>query len=135
MRIVLGLLLVAHATIHLGYVSPAPPRTAGGPEWPFVMSRSPLVTWLGVGQGPVQALGIGLVCLTVVGLVGAALAAIGFVVPQAWWPYLAVTGSAASLAVLMLFFHPWLLVGVGIDLGLLYMALIAGWTPLEVGIP
>ena len=135
MRIVLGLFLIGHALIHAGYISPAPPKTAGGPEWPFVMARSWLVSGVGIGPELVRALGTALVILAVVTLVGAGLASIGVVVPHAWWPQLAVSGAVASLAVLVLFFHPWLLLGIAIDLGLLYLVLVANWNPLEVGIP
>jgi hypothetical protein len=134
-RFVIGLVLIGHALVHAGYISPAPPRTADGPEWPFVLSRSWLVTNLGLSPEIVRALGIALVMLTLVTLLGAGLASIGLVVPQAWWPQLAVSGAVASLAVLVLFFHPWLLLGVAIDLGLLYLVLVANWSPLEVGIP
>jgi hypothetical protein len=135
LRIVVGLILVGHALVHLFYLSPASPRTADGPEWPFVLSRSWLVTKLGLNPEIVRALGVALVMLTLVTLVLAGLASIGLVVPQAWWPQLAVSGAVASLAVLVLFFHPWLLLGVAIDLGLLYLVLVANWSPLEVGIP
>ena len=40
MRYVLGLFLLGHALIHFSYLAPAPPQTAGGPEWPFAMSKS-----------------------------------------------------------------------------------------------
>jgi hypothetical protein len=135
MRIVLGLFLIGHALIHAGYLSPAPPKTADGPEWPFVMAKSWLVTGLGIGPEVVRVLGTALVILTLVTLIGAGLASIGLVVPNAWWPQLAVSGAVASLAVLLLFFHPWLLLGVAIDLGLLYLVLLANWSPVEVGIP
>jgi hypothetical protein len=135
MRILLGLLLIGHALIHAGYISPAPPRTAYGPEWPFAMSKSWLIPSLGVSPEIVRTVGIALVLLTLVTLVGAGLAAIGLVIPQAWWPQLAVSGAVTSLAILLLFFHPWLLLGMAIDLGLLYLVLIANWSPAEVGIP
>jgi hypothetical protein len=30
---------------------------------------------------------------------------------------------------LLLFFHPWLVLGIAIDLGLLWAVLVADWTP------
>ena len=44
MKLALAGFLVVHALIHASFLTPAPPRTAGGPEWPFEMSRSWLVT-------------------------------------------------------------------------------------------
>jgi hypothetical protein len=135
LKIMLGLLLIGHALIHGAYLAPAPPRTADGPEWPFAMSRSWLVTGLGIGPEVVRVLGAALIGLTLVTLLGAGLSAMGLLIPEGWWTQLAVSGAVASLAVLLLFFHPWLLLGVAIDLALLYLALVATWSPAELGIP
>ncbi len=43
-----------------------------------------------------------------------------------WWPLLAVAGSIASLVVLVLGFHPWLALGVAIDLAII-AAVAAQW--------
>ena len=48
MKFMLAAFLAAHALIHLSYLSPAPPRTADGPAWPFDVAQSWLVTQLGV---------------------------------------------------------------------------------------
>jgi hypothetical protein len=34
---------------------------------------------------------------------------------------------------LVLFFHPWLVAGVGIDLALLWAVVVADWTPASLG--
>jgi hypothetical protein len=129
MRYLLGLFLVGHALIHFGYLSPTPPRTAGGPEWPFEMSRSWLVTNLNVSAELVRPIGVLLVVAAVVALVGAGLATARIIVPHEWWPALIVVGASSSLAMLALFFHPWLLIGVAIDAILLYLVFVAGWNP------
>jgi hypothetical protein len=129
MRIVLGLFLVGHALVHLGYLSPVPPQSAGGPEWPFEMSKSWLVTNVGFSADLVRPIGTVLVAITVVLLLGAGLATLRFVVPHEWWQALVLTGAVASLITLALFFHPWLLFGVAIDAALLYLVLINGWDP------
>jgi hypothetical protein len=129
MRIVLGLFLVGHALIHFSYLSPAPPRTAGGPEWPFEMSKSWLVTNVGLGADLVRPIGTVLVAITVLLLLGAGLATLRVVVPHEWWQALVLAGAIASLTTLALFFHPWLLLGVAIDAALLYLVLINGWDP------
>jgi hypothetical protein len=129
MRIVLGLFLMGHALIHFGYLSPGPPRTAGGPEWPFEMSKSWLVTNVGFSADLIRPIGTVLVAITVVVLLGAGLATLRVVVPHEWWQALVLTGAVASLITLALFFHPWLLLGVAIDAVLLYLVLINGWDP------
>jgi hypothetical protein len=125
-KLLIGGFLLAHGLIHLSYLSPAPPRTAGGPEWPFEMARSWLVTGVGLEAGAARALGTALALAAAILLAGAALATVGWIVPGAWWPALAVGGAVASLATLVLFFHPWLVLGLAIDALVLWWALLAG---------
>jgi len=132
MKLVLAAFLAAHALIHASYLTPAPLRTAGGPEWPFELTRSWLVTALQLDPALARMLGIGLAGSTVAILVAAALATAGWIVPSQLWPALIVAGSACSLLTLALFFHPWLQLGVGIDIALLW-AVLAGWQPFALG--
>ena len=57
MKLLFGVFLIAHALIHVSYLTPPPPRTAGGPEWPFELTRSWLVTGLGIDPGVVRSAG------------------------------------------------------------------------------
>jgi hypothetical protein len=127
-RLLLTGFLLAHALIHLGFISPAPRATAGGPAWPFVMDRSWVLAPLGLGPDTARVLGTALVALTIAGFAVAALVALGILPGALWAPSVAV-GAGASMAVLVLFFHPWLILGVGIDLGLLWVVLVANWEP------
>ena len=127
------LLLVGHALVHLLYVVPQPPRAEGAAEWPFAIEKSWLVTNLGVTVEFMQPVAVLLLTITVAALVGAGLAAIDLLVPAGWWPALVVTGAAASLLLLTLFFHPWLVIGVAIDVALLYLVLVNGWDPFAAG--
>jgi hypothetical protein len=127
MKLLVAAFLVAHALIHASYLAPAPPRTAGGPEWPFEMTRSWLVSALQLDPGLVRIAGTAVVAVTVALLVVAGLAAAGWFVPAAWWPALAASGAAASLATLLVFFHPWIVLGIAIDLALLWAVLALGW--------
>jgi hypothetical protein len=129
MRILVGLALIAHALIHSGYLSPAPPQTAGGPAWPFEMSKSWLVSNLGLHPDVVRPLGAALVAVTILAFVAAGLATIGIGVPQEWWRWLIAVGAIASLLTLALFFHPWIILGLVIDVALLYLVFVAGWHP------
>jgi hypothetical protein len=133
MSLFLAAFLAAHALIHLSYLAPAPPRTAAGPEWPFEMANSWLVTAVGVDPGVVRALGTALVVVTVALFLTAALATLGWVVPTSWWPALALGGAIASALTLVLFFHPWLVVGLAIDAALVWAVLVVGWTPKAIG--
>jgi len=127
-RLLLTGFLLAHALIHSGFISPAPRATAGGPAWPFALDRSWILSPLGLAPDIARMLGIGFVALTIAGFAVAALVALGIVPAALWTPSIAV-GAVASMAVLVLFFHPWLVIGVAIDLGLLWAVLVAHWEP------
>jgi hypothetical protein len=128
MRWIFGIFLVAHGLIHASYLTPAPAQSPGGPQWPFELGRSWLVTGFGLDAGMVRGLGVVLVAITVVAFAGAGLAWLGLIVPLSWWPALTVIGAAASAALLALFFHPWIALGFVIDAVLLWLVLGGGWT-------
>ena len=97
-------------------------------SWPFELGRSWLLSPIGMGPGVTRSIGIALVVATLGGFGVAAIAALG-VAPAGLWPVGVIVGAVASLATLGLFFHPWLVLGLGIDLVLLWAVLVAGWTP------
>jgi hypothetical protein len=127
-RLVLAAFLLAHGAIHLGFVAPRPPATAGGPAWPFDLGRSWILGQLGLDREPARVLGMALIAATMGGFALAALAAIG-VAPAGVWQAAVAIGAVGSIAVLALFFHPWLVLGVAIDVALLWAVLVASWAP------
>jgi hypothetical protein len=131
-RLFLAGLLLAHGAIHAGYLSRRPPPTPEAPPWPFDLDRSWLFTRLGAEPRVVRAIGRALVVATIGAYALAALATVG-VLPGSAWGATVVAGSLASLALLLLFFHRWLVAGIAIDLVLLWVALVAGWTPEALG--
>jgi len=131
-RLLLAGVLLAHAAIHAGFVSKRPPEKPGAPPWPFDLGRSWLLSRLGVPAGTVRLVGVALVAATIGGYALAALATLGILPAGAWGATVAV-GSIASLALLLICFHPWLVVGIAIDLLLLWVALVAAWTPDLLG--
>lgn len=131
-KILFAVFLLAHAAIHASYISPRPPATAGGPSWPFELGRSWLLSPFGLSADMTRLVGIGLLSLLVIGFGIAALATFG-IVPMTLWSGAVVVGAVASTAMLVLFFHPWLVAGVGIDLVLLWAVLVADWTPASLG--
>jgi hypothetical protein len=58
-----------------------------------------------------------------------ALSVIG-VLPTAIWLPGIVIGAVSSIGLLIVFFHPWLVLGVGIDLILILTALTQGSSPV-----
>lgn len=121
MKILLGLFLIAHGLIHASYLTPKP----NDPRYPFYFDRG----WLGQVAGfMAKPLGMALVVLTVVMLALAGLAVMGLPGLAGLWKPLVIAGAAASLAVLLLFWHPWLVMGILIDIVLLIGILKLGWS-------
>ena len=129
-RLVLAAILLGHAAIHAGYLSPRPVATVGGPSWPFDLAHSWILSPLGVGADTLRILGFALFALVLASFALAAIAAVGFL-PAGVWGWSTVVGAAGSLAMLIIFFHPYLAVGVAIDLLALWTVLVLGWTPTD----
>ncbi|HEX5823455.1 MAG TPA: hypothetical protein VFY18_03255 [Candidatus Limnocylindrales bacterium] len=127
-RLVIAAFLLAHGAIHFGFVSPRPPATADGPPWPFQLGRSWVLGPLGVDADLARVLGTALIAVTLGGFALAAVAALG-VAPAGIWPAAVAVGAIGSVAVLSLFFHPWLVLGLAIDVTLLWAVFVASWAP------
>jgi hypothetical protein len=129
-RLILAAFLLGHAAVHGGYLSPRPAATIGGPTWPFDLTHSWMLSPLGVAPEALRALGYGLFAVTLAAFALAAIAALGFL-PAAVWSWSTAIGAASSLAMLLVFFHPWLAVGVTIDVIALWVVLALGWAPTD----
>ena len=116
LRIVLGVLLVAHGLVHLLWFAPH-----DDPTWPFRLDRS----WL-APEPTRKPIAIVLVALAVVGFALLGLAVGGVPGLTSIWPALAVAAALASLAALVVFFDRQLWWGVVIDVAILVVAL---WHP------
>jgi hypothetical protein len=118
-RVVLGLVLVAHGLVHLLWFAPN-----DDPAWPFRVDRS----WV-VPQAIRRPVAVVLIALVVAGFALLGLAVWGVPGLASIWPALAVGAALASLATLVVFFDRQLLVGVAIDVVLIVVALSRpGWT-------
>jgi hypothetical protein len=120
MSLLLALILVVHASIHIGYIC--------GPAWPFVAADPWLVTVFGAGSGEVRAVGIAIVVVTFVAYILAAATAVGLL-PRRLWAPLIVVASVASAIVLTLFITPWTVPGLAVDAILIWATLVQGWQP------
>ena len=129
-RLVIAGLLLAHALIHVAFLAPPPPATAGGPSWPFATDGSWVASRLGISAEAMRVLALALVGLTIAAFALAALVAIGVAQTVLWVPALTL-GCAASIVLLVACFHPWLALGIAIDVALLWAALVAGWVAGE----
>jgi hypothetical protein len=131
-RWLLGALLVAHGLIHLLFAVPRPATaaaTSGAAKWPFDMTRSWLVAIRGLDVSALRLVGVALVGTVVISLLLAGFATVGILVPSAWWPVLVVASSVASAVLFALFFDPQLVLGLSIDIVLLWIVLATVWAP------
>jgi hypothetical protein len=62
-------------------------------------------------------------------IVAAALGILGFIVPTDLWRTLAIYGASGSLIMLLLYFHPFFIVGILIDVAILVTLLWTDWLP------
>jgi general stress protein CsbA len=123
---VVGIVLVAHGliTTMIGFGSMSSPTAAAMPTpswlgwWPGTLGRSWAFDALNLGSGP--ALIGGLLWLAAgLALVGAGLGWLGVSVVSNQWQALALVGAVLGLAALALYFHPFYLVAIVIDVVIL----------------
>jgi hypothetical protein len=120
MKMLYGLFIIAHGLIHVSYLTPKPED----PKYPFNFDRGWFIGLIGADA---VLIGKILVALTVIILVlaGSAILRVPGIVMNT--RQLVIAGSTASLVVLVLYWHPWLILGVVIDIVLLYGILKLGW--------
>lgn len=124
----LAAVLIGHGVVHTMFaVSPDP--TSGGPEWPFDMARSWPVIGAGLDLNLVRTIGLALIVIVAGGFAIAALSTVGLVVPAGWWQAAVGSSAVTSMVVLVLFFHPQLVLGLGIDAVLLWTIATRAWAP------
>ena len=120
--------LLAHAAVHLLFFAPKPPVTAGGPTWPFEVGRSWALSPFGLAPDMLRILAIALIAVMIGAYALAALTLFG-IGPAGLWVPAAAAGTLASLALLGLFYLPWLTIGVAIDIVVLWVVLMSTWVP------
>jgi hypothetical protein len=128
-RWLLAALLIGHGVVHVLFAVPAPAATDGGAEWPFNMARSWTITGAGLDANMVRIIGVALITVVVVGFSLAALSTVGIIVPSGWWQPIVAVSAVTSAILLVLFFEPRLLLGLGIDAVLLWVVAARVWMP------
>ena len=128
----LAAVLLGHGWIHVMYLLPARVQQsamATGPDWPFVLDRSWVLSPAGVGSSAQHALGAALVALTIVAFGLAGLASVPVIAPTSLWAPAVLVGSLGSLALMAAFFRPMVLLGLIVDVVLLWAVLFTTWRP------
>jgi len=124
-RILIAVFLFAHGLIHfsLTYVPTPKPGELRTPFWPAWWRTDTDPAWLAVKLGlpnsTVRGLGSALWLIALVGFSLAGLGLLGLPGLNQAWGAAAALGAAASLLLLGLYWHPWLVTAVVIDLAVL----------------
>jgi hypothetical protein len=134
LRIGLAIFLIAHGLVHAGLAAaPNPADQEAKPGAFFTAAqRSWLLPRIGLNASAIQWTGIILVALSALGFVLTGLGIFGVAGLSHVWRVVAVISACVSLLLLILFWHPWLPVGVLIDLGTLIALLWARWPPSDL---
>jgi hypothetical protein len=140
MKTLIALLLIAHglitAAFSAGCFKPGAPvqNPSWLTGWPTGMGQSWLLTPSGLERAPVTTLGGLLFLVSGAALIGAGLSLLGWLVPPAWTHTLALTGAGLGLFMLVLYLHPFYLIGIAADAGLLASVLWVHW-PAFMSLP
>lgn len=110
----IGLFLIAHGLIHVAVYVPHPAADA-----PF----DPTHSWL-LRSAWVRPIALALASTATAMFV---ISGIAIFAHQDWWKAAAVVGAAISLALVVLFFHPWLSLAVAINAAILWVLTQTDW--------
>lgn len=122
LRIFTAIFLIAHGLVHysLTYVPTPKPGELRTPFWPSWSRKDTDPAWLvskmGLSNNVVRGLGSAIWLLTVAGFALAGLGLLGVPGLNQIWQGTAILGAAASLTLLVFYWHPWLIAGVLINL-------------------
>jgi hypothetical protein len=132
LRIVFGIFLIAHGlmTMSLSTVPVPEPSALHTPYFPSWWRNNVDSTWpasrLGLPDGFVQTTGwiLWMAALVLFAVAGAGL----LVIPglSALWQIMAAVAAIMSLILLALYWHPWLIIGVLLNVGIL-VGVFTGW--------
>ena len=134
LKIGLAVFLIAHGLVHsILAIAPKPNDSEAKPGTFFTaVDRSWLLPQLGLNGSAVRWVGIILVALSTLGFVLAGLGVLGVPGLSVIWRTVAVVSACVSLLLLFLFWHPWLVVGVLIDVGILIGLLWLDWPSADL---
>lgn len=118
MKYLLGFFFFMHGLIHAGYFS-----IPNDPKYPMTADKSWLVTKMNLPIATVKPIIVGLAVVAFVGFILVALSYLGWLVPNDWFKNLTIVSAIASLAVIILTWNTWFVVGALIDVAILYFIL------------
>jgi hypothetical protein len=129
LRTILGIFLIGHGIAHAGLASaPDPSESESTPGAFFTQKgRSRLFLYFDFDPVLVQRAGIVLAAVSIIGFILAGMGVLGVPGLEIVWGVIALITSVVSLVLLILFWHPWIILGVVIDIVLILLAAFNSW--------
>ena len=134
MRIAVGIFIIAHGLVHSILAvapNPADPDAKIGLFFTSI-DRSWILPKLELNSGIIQAIGIILVALSTLGFLLAGLGILGVGGLSVIWRTVAVVSSIISSLLLITFWHPWLPVGLVINILTFVGLLVIKWPTADL---
>jgi hypothetical protein len=129
MKLIFGLFLIAHGFIHYLFISKQPPAQPGAPAWPFDITKSVILTPLGIRPEILKIIGIILTFTALIGFVLSGLGWMGIPFVKDIWVPVTVVSSIASILLIVTFWNIWFIIGPLIDLMILYFIFFNNLNP------
>lgn len=117
MKVLLGIFLIAHGLVHLSYLMPKP----DDPNYPFDFGRGWFASFAGSLAKPVGML---LVCAVTLAFTLGGLGVLGVSALENLADLFLIGGSVLSLLVLVLYWHKWLVLGIIINIAIIWGVLL-----------
>ena len=134
LKTALAIFVIAHGLVHAILAiapNPADPNPIPG-EFFTAIDRSWLLPKFGLNAPTIQWIGIVLVALSTLGFVLTGLGIFGVAGLSTIWRAIAIISAITSLLLLVTFWHPWLTVGVLIDIAMLIALMWTNWPSVNV---
>lgn len=100
--------------------------------WPTNLGQSWLLSWLGLEKAPFTWISGVLWLAGGIALAAAGLGVLGFIIPSDWWRTLAIAGGAISLFMLVVYLHPFTIIGTALSIAILVALLWVHWPPTSL---
>ncbi len=134
LKIALAIFIIAHGLVHaILAIAPNPADPSAKPGAFFTTAeRSWLLPQFGLNASTIQWIGVILVGLSTLGFILAGLGIFGITGLSTIWRTVAIFSAILSLLLLITFWHPWLTVGVLIDIVTLVALLVVNWPSVDL---
>jgi len=130
LKTIAAIFIILHGLTHtILAMVPSPNAPDAGVATFFSGLGSWLLTGLGLSESASKLIAIVLAVIATIGFVAAGLALFDILIPFDWWHALAIASAVVSLLLVVIFWHPYLIVGLLIDAAVLATLLSTKWSP------